>query len=209
MQNQDPLDPLDANEFTSQLVQFASVEQQIQQNANLEQMVALQQTSQVATMVDYLGTTIEAFGDTVYLGEEGSARFAFVLTESAVDTDIIIQNSSGETVATMTGATDIGKHEIVWDGTNNQGNRVEAGEYTVIVTPKDYEGLPIEVVQTIQGEVTGAGSDEGNVTMFLNTVLVPMENIISVRETTKATEEAVTDTTNDTSGDEEETDSGS
>lgn len=36
LQNQDPLEPLDANEFTAQLVQFASVEQQIQQNSNLE-----------------------------------------------------------------------------------------------------------------------------------------------------------------------------
>ena len=38
LQNQDPLDPLDANEFTSQLVQFASVEQQIYQNSNLEKI---------------------------------------------------------------------------------------------------------------------------------------------------------------------------
>ena len=39
LKNQDPLDPMDANEFTSQLVQFASVEQQIYQNANLEKLL--------------------------------------------------------------------------------------------------------------------------------------------------------------------------
>ena len=41
LQNQDPLDPMDANEFTSQLVQFASVEQQIFQNSNLEKLLKL------------------------------------------------------------------------------------------------------------------------------------------------------------------------
>lgn len=54
LQNQDPLEPLDANEFTAQLVQFASVEQQIYQNSNLEKLVGMQQTSQVGSMVNYL-----------------------------------------------------------------------------------------------------------------------------------------------------------
>ena len=47
LKNQEPLDPLDANEFTSQLVQFASVEQQIFQNSNLEKLLNLQETSQI------------------------------------------------------------------------------------------------------------------------------------------------------------------
>ena len=54
LQNQDPLDPLDANEFTSQLVQFASVEQQIFQNSNLEKLLNLQETSQISQMVDFI-----------------------------------------------------------------------------------------------------------------------------------------------------------
>ena len=48
LKNQDPLDPMDANEFTSQLVQFASVEQQIYQNSNLEKMLALQEMQRTA-----------------------------------------------------------------------------------------------------------------------------------------------------------------
>ena len=52
LQNQDPLEPLDANEFTAQLVQFASVEQQIQQNANLEELITMQQNTQAASMVN-------------------------------------------------------------------------------------------------------------------------------------------------------------
>ncbi|MDN4032164.1 flagellar hook assembly protein FlgD, partial [Chryseobacterium gambrini] len=43
LKNQSPTDPLDTNEMTAQLVQFASVEQQIAMNGNLESMVSLQQ----------------------------------------------------------------------------------------------------------------------------------------------------------------------
>ena len=47
LKNQDPTSPLDTNQFTSQLVQFAGVEQQISMNTNLEKMIAMQTTSQL------------------------------------------------------------------------------------------------------------------------------------------------------------------
>src|SRR3989338_691013 len=62
LKHQDPLDPMDATEFTSQLVQFASVEQQIHQNANLEKLIALQQGSQISSLVNYIGMNVEATG---------------------------------------------------------------------------------------------------------------------------------------------------
>ena len=44
LQNQDPLDPLDTNQFTQQLVEFASVEQQVNMNTNLQTLISMQQT---------------------------------------------------------------------------------------------------------------------------------------------------------------------
>ena len=82
LQNQDPLDPLDANEFTSQLVQFAGVEQQIFQNANLEKLLALQETNQISSLVDFIGTTVEAEGNELPL-ENGLAEFTYTMPTSA------------------------------------------------------------------------------------------------------------------------------
>ena len=78
LENQDPLEPLETNEFTSQLVQFASVEQQIQQNANIEQLIALQSAGLVSNMVNFIGTTIEATGQVMPL-ENGNAEFTYTL----------------------------------------------------------------------------------------------------------------------------------
>src|SRR5512144_145538 len=76
LQHQDPLQPLDANQFTSQLVQFASVEQKIYQNANLEKLLAAQQSAGLASTVGYLGKRVEASGNTLPLqGGEALASY--------------------------------------------------------------------------------------------------------------------------------------
>ena len=62
LKNQDPLDPLDANEFTSQLVAFAGVEQQIFANANLEKLLKLEQTNQISALVDFIGRFLRQRG---------------------------------------------------------------------------------------------------------------------------------------------------
>ena len=82
LQNQDPLEPLDANQFTSQLVQFASVEQQINQNANLEKLLTAQSENTMAAAVGYLGATVEVGGNALPL-QGGGADASYTLTEQA------------------------------------------------------------------------------------------------------------------------------
>ena len=182
LKNQDPLDPLDTNEFTAQLVQFASVEQQIQQNANLEKLLNLQETSQVAAMVDFIGTTVEVTGDTVPL-ENGRAEFTYALGVNATDVTVTIKNSSGLTVFVGEGETGTGKHDFVWDGKSAGGVEQPDGAYTVVVGALDRAGNLLEVEQTVLGRVTGAGADDGAISLFLSDVTVSMDDVLSVKET--------------------------
>src|SRR3954453_23903175 len=57
LQNQNPLDPLDTNQFTQQLVQFAGVEQQLKTNDQLTSLVSLQQTAQSTQALGFVGKT--------------------------------------------------------------------------------------------------------------------------------------------------------
>ncbi len=182
LKNQDPLDPLDTNEFTAQLVQFASVEQQIQQNANLEKLLNLQETSQVAAMVDFIGTTVEVTGDTVPL-ENGQAEFTYALGVNATDVTVTIMNSSGLTVFVGDGETGAGKHGFLWDGKSAGGVEQPDGAYTVVVGALDRAGNLLEVEQTVLGRVTGAGADDGAISLFLSDVTVSMDDVLSVKET--------------------------
>ena len=57
LQNQNPLDPLDTNQFTEQLVEFASVEQQINENTNLQTLISMQQTNEATSALQLPGST--------------------------------------------------------------------------------------------------------------------------------------------------------
>ena len=179
LKNQDPLDPMDANEFTSQLAQFASVEQQIRQNANLEELIALQQSSQIAAIVDYIGTRVEANTKHTVL-EDGTAEFTYSLDANAQDVTINIKDSSGITVFVGDGETNAGKHGFVWDGLGFGGMPQPEGTYTVSVTALDRGGNLLPVAQTGFGRISGASTADGAITLFFGDVVVPFEDVISV-----------------------------
>ncbi len=205
LENQDPLDPMDATEFTSQLVQFASVEQQISQNANLEKLLSLNQTSQVADMVSFIGNEIEYAGDLFEL--QGSlSKFTYSLAEKAASVDIAVRDQDGRTVFNAVGENDIGTHGFVWDGTDNNGLPQPTGPYTLIISALGPNGEIQNVQKTVFGEVTGAGAEDGVVSLFINGVTVPMDQVLSVSEAapiipvntnTEATDESASNDTDD------------
>jgi flagellar basal-body rod modification protein FlgD len=179
LQNQDPLSPMDTNEFTSQLVSFASVEQEIATNTNLEQMIALQRTNQTAYSVGYLGKRIEAAGDTTVL-QNGQAEWNYSLPEIAQSVTLAITDSSGNTVQTLQGATDMGAHQIVWNGLDANGNPVPAGEYTLNITAMDSNGDKITTAMTVVGKVSGIEATGDLVTLFMGSIGIPVDQVISV-----------------------------
>src|SRR5579883_1465221 len=81
LQNQDPLSPMDTNQFTQQLVEFASVEQQINMNTNLQTLVTLQQTAQDSQALGFVGQTVTVNGATVFTQsgtvQPGSQQFTW------------------------------------------------------------------------------------------------------------------------------------
>ncbi|MBL4691828.1 MAG: hypothetical protein JKY92_00665 [Magnetovibrio sp.] len=184
LQHQDPLEPLDANQFTQQLVQFASVEQQIYQNANLEKLVSIQKTTQVGSMVGYLGTNIEAKGDSFNL-VDGYAKISYDLKDPSVQTVLTIQTADEKVVFTGNLSIEAGKKFFEWDGLKNDGTAVKNGPYTAVITAKDREGKLINIAQTVFGRVTGAGAENGNVTLAMGAVDVPLSDILNVQEAPK------------------------
>ena len=182
LKNQDPLDPMDANEFTSQLVQFASVEQQIYQNANLEKLLNVEQTSQIANMVDFIGHTIEATGSSFHL-ENDSAEFTYEFKTTPNSASINIMNSSGLTVYSSDADNETGKQSFKWDGKNENGIQQPDGTYMAVVTGKDRDGNLMNVTQTVFGRVTGAGAEEGIVSLFMNDIKTGMDKVLGTRET--------------------------
>ncbi len=186
LKNQDPLDPLDANEFTSQLVAFAGVEQQIFANANLEKLLKLEQTNQISALVDFIGTTIEATGRNVPL-QDGQAEIGYTMPTGTDSATITITSSVGLTVFQGNAETSSGKHVFAWDGKNNSGVLQPDGAYNVLINGLDFSGNLLEITQTVFGRVTGAGVEGGLANLFLgDDITIAQDKVIAVKETKTA-----------------------
>jgi len=150
LQNQNPLDPLDTNQFTQQLVQFAQVEQQLKANDQLSALVALQKTAQSTQALGFVGQTISVDGSTAYFN--GAATWNF---NAAADCNSVVTISApnGETAYTGSYALTAGNASFVWDGKGNDGTQWPPGNYKLSITAKDTTGKDVVVTTEVQGVV--------------------------------------------------------
>ena len=151
LKNQNPLEPLDTNQFTQQLVQFAQVEQQINMNQQLTTLVALQKASQTTAAMSFLGSTATVDGSTAKL-TEGKATWTFSTDKPATGT-VNITNSTGQLVYSGTFPLNAGQQNFVWDGRGNNGTQWPEGAYKMTITAKDATGQAVAVSSQIQGVV--------------------------------------------------------
>lgn len=186
LQNQDPLDPMDTNAFTQQLVQFASVEQQIQQNANLEKLIAAQQASQVGAMTSYLGRTVETAGPVLSL-QGGQASGTYTLADTAAEATLRIRDTKGKVVHEAAIDPTAGRHAFAWNGQDQNGVRLADGPYAVEVVAKRRDGAIVESKTTVIGRVTSASFADGETTLLLGDTPVATNAILALRETASAT----------------------
>lgn len=184
LKHQDPLDPMDSAAFTEQLVQFSSVEQQIQSNKNLESLIGLQKSSMAGASVSYIGKKVTALGDTVAL-KDGAANWSYALGEEADECTLVIKDQSGKIVATRTGETSAGRHVFTWDGTDNQGQALPDGLYTLQAGAQTADDKAVDVAVGIEGIVTGVSFAGSEPELVVNGTTVILSNILSVMDATQ------------------------
>ena len=154
LKNQNPLDPLDTNQFTQQLVQFAQVEQQLKQNDQLATLVSLQKTAQATAALGFVGETVVVDGSTASLAN-GRANWSLNVPKPATVT-INIRNATGQNVFTSTYTMQAGINDFAWDGKSTNGTQWPSGSYTMTVTAKDTSGQTVAVPTEVEGVVNSA-----------------------------------------------------
>lgn len=187
---QDPLSPMDSAEFTSQLVQFAMVEQAIRTNDQLEILIGMQKSDAAATALGYIGRTVEVPGDVLAL-ENGRAEIAYVLDKNAGASAVTITDSAGRLVFTANGETTAGKHRFVWDGTTNAGSEVADGAYRVSVGAVDLTGVPMTPTTFVLGRVTGVEIEESGAMLSLGALKVPLDKVTAIHQAPPADDDRV------------------
>ena len=181
LKNQSPLDPLDTNQFTAQLVQFASVEQQIKSNDTLAQLLVATKASTATNALGFVGMEITADGTTTKL-ENGSATWNLTVPRAAPRSTVTIRDNTGATVFSETKGLDAGSQSYSWDGKTANGTRAPNGNYTISVTATDVTGKDVNVQTQIVGVVDSVDLTGSAPALKVGAASVAVDQVKSMRK---------------------------
>ncbi len=152
LKNQDPTSPMDTNQFTSQLVQYSSVEQQIATNTSLTQLIQLTQGGEVLQSSSLVGKPVTVASDRIALqGGKGAVQFD---TPTAQPVSIGVYSDAGVKLRDAVVSSQPGHNAWSWDGKDSQGSVVPDGAYRTIVSGQS-GGAAQELPFTVSGTATG------------------------------------------------------
>lgn len=185
MSNQDPLSPVDNQEFAAQLAQFSSLEQLQSIDTNIQYGVdmdmALTQSINNTLAATIIGRGVKASGNTVITNEEGIAQLSFDLSAQAKDVTVTITDSAGSVVREISlGTQGPGVHTIDWDGKNNNGVQMPDDTYQFSVTATDGNGNSISVTPLIQGIISGVRFADGSAYLLIGNQEISFGSVIEI-----------------------------
>jgi flagellar basal-body rod modification protein FlgD len=178
LQNQDPTSPMDTDTFTSELVQFSSVEQQIQTNSSLTSLIQLTQGSEVIQGSGIVGQQVTVQSTQIPL--QNSTGTVNITSPAAEPVSISITNASGTDIFDTSVNAVAGNNTFTWNGTNNSGQTVPDGLYTMVATGSNVGGGTSTLPFTVTGTATGVVSANNTVNLQLGALTVPFSAITSV-----------------------------
>jgi flagellar basal-body rod modification protein FlgD len=155
LQHQDPLNPLDTNQFTQQLVEFASVEQQVNMNSNLQTLISMQQTSESLQALQLVGANVTINSNTATLSKATGSPATWGFSSPAPATGAVtITSSTGQVALTGTISLSAGSQSFTWNGQGNNGVTWPDGNYTLSINATGANGQPVTVSTQVQGTIS-------------------------------------------------------
>lgn len=152
IQNQNPLDPLDNAQFTSQLSQFAMLEELTAMNASLEQNMVYSQSLNNTMLLGLVGKHAVVEGNDLNMSD-GEVSSSQIQSSAAGTATVEVANESGTVVATYTREVAAGWNDLTWDGIIEGGDTASDGAYTVSVSVADRAGNDVSSVTYMSGIV--------------------------------------------------------
>jgi flagellar basal-body rod modification protein FlgD len=182
LQNQDPLNPADSTEFTSQLAQFSSLEQLSNVNENLDTLKLYQASINNAQAVGFIGKEIVSKGNALEIRSGDSAQCEFELGDAAEKVVVSIYDVTGDYVGEIMGSSlDAGKQSLTWDAKDRNGNTVPDGTYTFEIKAEDKDGQEIKVNTYSKGIVSGVIFENGVTYLVVGNQRVSINDVVQIR----------------------------
>ena len=176
MNNQDPLNPVDNSQVTSQMAQISTVTGISSLNSTVSQLVSQLQQSQAVQSTQLAGHTVLVPGNSLTLAAtsaSGSSSLAayggFSLAQAADSVSVTVKDSSGATVRTINlGALGAGVQDFSWEGQTDSGSQAAAGSYSYSVTAKAAGNSVSATAYSAQQVVGVAPQSDGSLQFLLS-----------------------------------------
>jgi len=167
MNNQDPLNPMDNSQLTSQLAQISTVSGLQTMNTTLTQLLQQTAASRAMDSSNLIGKTVMVPGAGVSVSGGVAGKIGVDIPSTADSVTVQVLDASGNVVRNidMQGQT-AGVKDIAWDGTNDLGNVVPDGNYSFKVSATA-NGKDVSPVSLVYGQVQSISGDSSGVLVNL------------------------------------------
>lgn len=183
LSNQDPTSPMDSGAFVAQLAQFANVELAQAGNQQLESLVMAQAASNQMSAASLVGRDVVYSANTVRLTDGADATLSGHLGGAAAKVTAVIKDPSGKVVRTVElGAHAAGDVTAPWDGRDDAGVKLPAGEYTVQLTAADEAGKSVAIDARVHGRVTGVSFQNGYPELVVGGARIKLADVVQIDE---------------------------
>ena len=176
LRNQDPTKAMDAQEMTNQLVQFASVEQQIRVNTNLERLVGVEQGNQLVSAAPLMGRMVEVESDQMAL-QGSQAQLRLPPAGQATRAQISVLDANGRTVRGAEVALAGTTTNWAWDGRDEAGRLLPDGAYRYAVRGTRADGTETAVTAGVLARATAVDRRDGEVRLSLGAISVNFDRL--------------------------------
>jgi flagellar basal-body rod modification protein FlgD len=176
LQNQDPLDPSDPTEFTAQLAQYSSLEQQFTTNEHLAKIAAPDANTERVSALGMIGhgVVVEKSGFT--LGSD-PVGLGFKLDAAASNVNLMVKNAAGDYVGLVpVGAQEAGSRFFTWEGKGLNGETLPPGNYTLEVSAMNGDKA-VAATARLKGWVTGVDLNAQGSVLVTSVGDVPMLDV--------------------------------
>lgn len=182
LQYQDPMNPMDTQEFSAQLAQYSSLEQLYNVNENLETIGETQARDGSYQALSFMGKEVLASGDSLLLDETGSAVGGISLDGEA-ECWVSVYDTSGSLVKVIDlGVLGEGRHSFEWDGVSDSGDLMATGEYHFDVQAMGSSGDYVGAETLICGRVDRVNLEGESPLLYVGDVPLGISQVQEIHE---------------------------
>jgi len=172
LKNQDPLNPMDGTEYAAQLAQFSSLEQLTNLNSYLKQSIdanyMLTQSINNTMLANLIGKEVKVNSKDIQVNGQENISIGYDLPEGVKSVKVNIYNQYGTLIKTIEASNRKGSNKLLWDLTDNNGEKVINGDYKFEVIASDYKDNGVNVTSYVLGLIDGIKYSENGTLLIIN-----------------------------------------